>query len=299
MKRDKVLVTGANGNLAKKVITKLSNKGYDVITFSTDKNNIQENNYYWNIEEDIIDEKSLANCKHIIHLSGYSILKPWTKKNKKKIYNSRISTAEILLNSCKKNNTKIETFISASAIGIYGTKNEKEYLEGDEGTNEWISRLATDWENSAYNFKDIKSRVICMRISLLIDKNSGILHTMKRGMKFGIWVLFGDRSNIIEWIHIDDAVNFILFCLENKDIKGSYNLATEKKVSQQEFAKFIRKKHGKHAFLLSFPKFITKLFLGSRSTILEFGTRVSVEKLKNIGFKWKYPSLSHIYKENR
>ena len=47
-----------------------------------------KNIYFWNTSTNEIDEKALENCKHIIHLSGYPILKRWTKKNKRLIHSS-------------------------------------------------------------------------------------------------------------------------------------------------------------------------------------------------------------------
>ena len=78
--RETILITGANGSLAKKLKKKLVKIGYSVITFTSNKKKEKENNYFWDIEEKIIDLASLKKCNHIIHLAGFSILKPWTKK---------------------------------------------------------------------------------------------------------------------------------------------------------------------------------------------------------------------------
>ena len=76
-----------------------------------------------------------------------------------------------------------------------------------------------------------------MRISLLIDKDSGFLKKMLPLFKIGIVPLIGNKNNRFEYIDIDDVVNFCIKCLKNSTIKGPYNLATNKKSTQIVFMK--------------------------------------------------------------
>ena len=78
---NKVLITGLNGALAKSTSKVLKKHGYDIVYYTTNKNDVNNKNiFYWNPSENIIDENALIDCSHIIHLSGFSIIKPWTKK---------------------------------------------------------------------------------------------------------------------------------------------------------------------------------------------------------------------------
>ena len=132
-------------------------------------------------------------------------MKPWTSANQKKMYDSRVNAAKLLLEACAKYKTKLKTFISASAIGYYSS-------DGD------------DWEESAYKFQKNNVRVVCMRISLLLDLKSGFLKPLILSAKLGIGTIFGNKSNITEWIHINDAAKFVSYALNNSNIDGSYNL---------------------------------------------------------------------------
>lgn len=59
---------------------------------------------------------------HIIHLAGTSIAdKLWTKSRKNDIIKSRVDSAVLIQNELIKQNIIITSFISASAIGYYGT----------------------------------------------------------------------------------------------------------------------------------------------------------------------------------
>ena len=78
--KEKVLITGANGSLAKRVKNNLISKGFDVVTLtSTKKSADNKSIFYWNVSSGDVQQEALENCQHIIHLSGFGIIKPWTR----------------------------------------------------------------------------------------------------------------------------------------------------------------------------------------------------------------------------
>ena len=289
---DIVLITGASGTLAKVVAKKLETDGFEVLFYSSNINIINDKNiFYWDIENKIIDEYPLTKCSHIVHLSGHSIINKWTQENKKKMYGSRVNAANLLFNYCKEKNINIKTFITASAIGYYGFDSVGTKLESDLPGNDWLARLAVDWEESATAFEKINSRVIKLRISLILTKSSGFLKPILLSMKFGFAPILGKRSQSFEWIHLDDLSSFILFSLKNKSIIGAYNIATENKTSQERFLNIIRNKYFKYSLLLKIPNFVLKFLLGQRMKIVSSDITVSVKKLISTGFKLQYPNV--------
>ncbi len=296
---EKVLITGTSGALAQRVKHLLLQKRYDVITLTTNKKKTNGKDiFYWNISKKIVDPKALVNCSHIVHLSGYSIMKPWTVVNKKLMYQSRIDAAKLLFYSCKDLGVKPKTVISASAMGYYGIDTKELMSEDDAPSQDWLSQMCVDWEKATQGFQALGSRVVHMRISLLLSKDSGFLQPTMLSMRLGVGVVFGSGKQNIEWIHIDDASSFIYFAIQNQSINGAYNLATEKKWTQYDFMKFIKRKVAFYAFLIRIPSFVLKLFFGGRSVIVEGGCSLSVNKLLATNFEYCHPNLeSAINKE--
>ena len=287
-----VLITGASGTLAKSVAKKLQNDGFEVLFYSSSINIVNDKNiFYWDVENRIFDKSPLDKCSHIIHLSGYSIINKWTEKNKKKMYSSRVAAAKLLFDYCKEKKINIKTFISASAIGYYGFESIGLKNENDLPSKDWLSKLAVDWESAASLFEGIDSRVIKLRISLILTRSTGFLKPILLSMKLGVAPILGNRKQSFEWIHLDDLANFILFSLKNKNVSGAYNIATEKKTNQEDFLNIIKKKYFKHSLLLKVPTFVLKLLFGQRIKIISSDIAVSVDKLKSTGFLFKYPSL--------
>jgi len=297
--KDRVIITGYSGSLAK-IIRELLKDDYEIIGLTSNKKRVNNKNiYYWNTSTDEIDERALENCKHIIHLSGYPILKRWTKKNKILMQKSRIGAANLLFNKCKKLNISPKTFISASAIGIYGLDARGIKSEKDKIGTDWIARMASDWEESAQEFKKIGSRVVQMRISLLMNKETAFLKYNLLSMKLGIGVVIGSKNKKISWIHVDDATNFIKEAITNENYKGAYNLATTKPISQEMFIKKIKERLFPYALIIRIPSFIIRLFLGKRSQIINTDVSINVDKLKKEGFIWKFYNFNEVLEKVR
>ena len=295
--KEVVLITGENGNLAK-TLKKLLANSYEIRTLTTINriaNNI--NIFIWDINKNYIDKRALSKCKHIIHLSGSSILNRWNSKNKKKMYQSRIGGAELIFKTCQELKIKPKTFISASAMGIYGLdatgiKNEKSPIG-----NDWISQMANDWELSADKFNEIGSRVIQMRISLLISKNSGFLKYNLLSMKFGVGVIIGSKNNPVNWIHIKDVALFIKNAIIDDNYSGRYNLSNKENISQKDFMRLIKKMMFPYAMIITIPIWIMQIFLGKRSKILNNKMMLDVTKLREVGFNHSYNTLEEVIKD--
>ena len=297
--KERIIITGYSGSLAK-ITRELLKDDYEIIGLTSDKEKVNNKDiYFWNTSTEEIDEKALENCKHIIHLAGYPILKRWTKKNKRLMYESRISTANLLFKKCKELNISPKTFISASAIGIYGLNARGIKSENDKIGTDWIARMASDWEESAEQFKQIGSRVIQMRISLLMNKETAFLKYNLLSMKLGIGVVIGSKEKKISWIHVYDAANFIKEVITNKNYKGAYNLATTEPISQGMFIKKIKDKLFPYALIIKMPFFLVKLFLGKRSNIINTDVSIDVEKLKKEGFIWKFYNFNEVLEKAR
>ena len=287
-----ILITGYNGALAKRLTSYLKEK-YSLVYLSSRKKSVNNKDiFYWNIETQYIDENVFNNCAHIIHLSGYNIINRWSKKNRQKMYSSRIDAANLLFENCKKYNINLKTFISASAMGYYGLGAEKEVDENAPPGTDWLANLVVEWESAANRFKEIGARSVNLRISLMMDKNSGFLKVTMLPLKFGVTSVFLPSDLNYSWIHIDDLSRFILYSLENKKISGPYNMASPIKQTQFELIKEIRSCIFRYAFIFPIPIFVMKIVLGNRSQLIKGGLYLKVDKLLNSGFKLNYTSIS-------
>ena len=292
--KDVVLITGGNGHLAQ-VTSQHLQKNYTVRHLTTKAPSKSQDSYFhWDITKQYIDPKALEDCNHIVHLAGFPILKRWTKRNKQIMYDSRVKSAKLLFITCKKMHIRPKTFISASAIGIYDQSLEGVINESSPKGSDWLGKMACDWENTADLFKELGSRVVQMRISLILSNKAGFLKYNLISMKFGLGLIIGDKNRKINWIHVEDAARFIKESIIHNEYNGAYNLACEQNISQEHFINLIRKNLFPYSMVINIPIFLVRLLLLKRVQIIDTNLDIEAKKIKDHNFKCKFNSLEQI-----
>jgi len=289
--KEKVLITGASGLIAKQLGSVLEKINFNVYYLSTSKKNLAKKTLYWNYKKKYIDPEALYNVDHIIHLAGFNITKPWSKKNKQLMYDSRIKTSNLLLNKCKKLNIKPASFISASAMGYYGFNNKGTKIETDHPDEDWMSKLCVDWESAADKFETINSRIIKLRLPLVLDYNAEIIKKTLLGFRLGVGTIFGSGKQPFPWIHTQDVINFILLTLHKKSIYGVFNLASPDHITNYDFINTLKKIKYKKSFLIHLPKPLVSIILGEKSLLIFNDIQLSSKKMQNTGFKYTHPTI--------
>lgn len=287
-----VLITGASGAIARVLSKKLENQ-YS-IRFLTRKKEA-ENEFEWDLENQIVDENAFENVSHIIHLAGANISeKRWTEDRKKELISSRVDSAKLILNTFQKKNLKLKSFISASGINFYGTKTtDKIFNENDAPGNDFLSEVVVVWEKAADEFKEqnIAERVVKIRTAVVLSKNEGALAKMMTPIKFGIGSPLGSGKQYMPWIHIDDICSIYEFALKNPEAEGSYNASAPQHTTNENLTKLIAKVLKKPLLMPNVPTFILKLIFGELADALLEGSRASSEKIIKAGFEFQFPDL--------
>lgn len=290
----KILITGATGLIGKSLIPLLIAEGHKVVTLSRAKiNNPKIESFLWSVEEGKIDEKAFENVDAIIHLAGENISeKRWTKIQKERLFNSRISSTNLLLEQCNKHNLRLKYFISASGISYYGSKTDSHiFTESDAVGSDFLSQLTLNWEQAADSFKSIADKIIKLRISMVLSKNGGALAKLNQTMKFGPAAIIGSGKQWVTWIHIEDLCGIILHSLNNLVPSGSYNMVADEVLTNAQFMKILGQKL--HRPRIYVPAFVLKIMLGEMSSLLLEGSRASNSKIKETSYMFKYKKVKN------
>lgn len=254
-----------------------------------------KNEYLWDIENNYIDPEALKGVHIIIHLAGASIAdKRWTKKRKNIIYSSRVASSNLILNTLKAQGIVLEKFISASAIGFYGTNNtahifDEESTQGDD----FLSKVCNEWEDTAHTFyqKKVAQSIAIIRIGIILDKKEGALKKISQPIKLGIGSGIGSGEQYIPWIHIKDLSSVFEFSIHN-NLSGVYNAVAPEHINNTELTKKIGTVLNRGIYLPNIPEFVMKILFGEMSSILLYGSRVSSKKLEKTGFKFEFNTIT-------
>tara|TARA_B100000768_G_scaffold104242_1_gene96810 strand:- start:624 stop:1523 length:900 start_codon:yes stop_codon:yes gene_type:complete len=289
----KILITGGSGLLGSALTKKLLKNNIEVVHLTRNKSSKNDvKNYLWNWQKNEIDEKCFIGVTHIVHLAGAGIAeKAWTQKRKEQIVKSRVLTTRLLHSKITQLNLPISAFVAASAVGIYGAqKSEKVFHEQDQPFEDFLGNCCKQWENSVDNFEKI-SRVVKLRLGVILDKNHGALPRIANMVKNGIGSPLGDGQQFMPWIHIKDAVNIFFESILDEKISGTFNTVSNDYITNSELTKKIGKVFNKKIWLPNVPSFVLKFLYGEMSDTILKGVKVSNEKLKRIELKLKYEKI--------
>ena len=293
----KILITGGSGLLGEAIAQRLvaANKDFAILTRKGTHPKYPA--FAWDPNSGTLDMKALDGLETIIHLAGAGIAdKRWTASRKQEIIDSRVKTSELLFNKCKEAGVFPKQFISASGINYYGIEpTDSVFVENDSVGNDFTAQVVKVWEEAADLWLE-HSRVVKLRISVVLANNGGALERMTPVAKRGLGAPLGNGKQWVPWIHLNDVANMFLFALENP-IEGAYNAVSDEHVSNRTLMKTLAKVHRKPMFLPPVPGFMLRLVFGKLAELVLKGNRASNQKIKATGFQFQFAKLEEALRD--
>jgi uncharacterized protein (TIGR01777 family) len=293
-----ILVTGGTGLIGTALTAMLTRQGYKVIILTRKPSEAAGNVSYaaWNIEKQSIDKHAIEQADHIIHLAGANVAeKRWTTKRKKEILQSRTRSAALLVQSLREIPNKVQSLISASAIGWYGPDpsipNPHPFTEDYDASSDFLGSTCRAWEDSSKPIAVMGKRLVFIRTGIVLSMEGGALKEFADPLKFGMATILGSGRQIISWIHIEDLCRIYLEAIRD-DFRGTYNAVAPAPVSNKELVlELARRKRGKAFLPVHVPEFALKLALGEMSIEVLKSATISGSKIRTTGFQFLFPSV--------
>lgn len=291
-----VLITGGSGMVGRRLSQLLISKGYKVIWYSRERYvKAKIPRYKWDYRNGYIDNEALQVADYIVHLAGANIgEEKWTRSRKRSIVDSRVQTANLLLDTLMKLGKRPEAFISASAVGYYGTGiSESIFTEQDvlNGTD-FLSTTCQQWESASKRVQDeLGVRTVILRTGVVISRDSDAFRKMMLPVRFGMGSPLGKGNQYLSWIHIDDLCNMYLKAIEDGGMFGVYNAGSPCHVTNAQFMRRLARGMHRPFFMPNVPQFVLRILMGESADLVLGGSRVSAEKIQQEGFKYQYSDV--------
>ncbi len=296
-----ILITGATGLVGKRLVKKLLQENHHVTitTRNADKAkqifNNQVNVIEWRNYEQLLNLDGQNHFHACVHLMGENIGdKRWSTSQKEQLKDSRIKSAKSLINSIKKHQSTVNTFITSSAIGIYPVNTNQNIDENTPIATGFLADLCRDWENASLD-ENVVKRHVSIRTSVILDPNEGALKKMLLPYKLGLGGPLGNGKQDMSWIHPEDLVNVIISALLDERYSGAINATSPKPVTNKVYSQTLAKVLGRPHFLIT-PTFPLKIVFGEMSSIILDSQRVYPKKLENLGFHFQFADIESALK---
>ncbi|MGG3282603.1 TIGR01777 family oxidoreductase [Paenibacillus solani] len=290
----RIAICGGTGFIGQALCKRWLRDGHDMIIVTRSKPEIpavQQNGSlsYLTWDEMKSHPERFERLDALVNLAGSSLSQRWTQAGKKRILQSRQRTVSAVADLMQRLDHKPPVILQASAMAIYGTSEHEEFDEDSPATiMDFPSEVVQQWEQAADCIP--VDRLIKLRISVVFGDQGGALPKMLLPYKLGVGGKISSGKQWLSWIHIDDMVSLIDYCIRHEDISGIVNAASPNAVTNNEFGRSIAKVYGRPHWL-PLPAFMLQAILGEMSLILLKGQRILPAKALRHGFVFQYPEV--------
>jgi uncharacterized protein len=287
-----ILMTGGTGFIGQALCTELIHRGHQLCIL-TRRASVALTNLPQGVRF-ISDFNEIASDEvfdAVINLAGEPIARRWTDKVKTQLLASRVGVTKRLVTTLKRLNTPPRVLISGSAIGYYGPGGDVEITESSPFVQSFSHELCEAWEKAALKAKKKGIRVCCIRTGVVLGSHGGVLEKLRLAYLMGMGGPIGSGKQWLSWVHLDDLIRILLFCLENEHIEGPVNATAPFPVQQSFFAKTYGGVLRRPAFLPMPPLTVRLLFGQMGEELMLDGQKVIPSKLLENHFEFRYPTL--------
>ncbi|MEM6633015.1 MAG: TIGR01777 family oxidoreductase [Bacteroidota bacterium] len=284
----KVLITGGTGFIGQHLVQSLTQDEHTVTILS--RSNRTSKNRYVSYRQ--WDGRSMPPAiglyDVVVNLAGASIADDrWTEDRKRELVKSRIHPTQACVDFINNSPNPPKVFISSSAVGYYGGNREEVVSEDSAPGDDFMAEVCKKWEEVG---STANCRTVLLRTGVVLGNEGGAYPLMSTAYKMFLGGKFGSGKQGFPWIHIQDQIGAIRYCIEKEGIEGPVNLVAPEVVEQKEFSRALARSLGRpDPFIV--PKFGLDLIFGERSILFWGGTKVLPAALKKGGYAFSYPAL--------
>jgi uncharacterized protein (TIGR01777 family) len=271
-----VAITGASGMIGKRLRQRVVEAGQMALPISR-------------AAGDSAIGEILASADAIVHLAGEPVAQRWNDAAKKRIHDSRVEGTRHLVNAMSSQSHRPRVLVCASAVGYYGSRGDQILTEASTPGTDYLARVVVEWEEAAQLAESLDMRVVRLRFGMVLG-HGGALAKMLPPFRLGVGGRLGSGHQWMAWIHLDDAVNLILFAINYAAVRGAVNATAPHPVTNEEFTGRLALELHRPA-VIPVPAFALKLAFGEMSDMVLASQRVLPTVAKSAGFRFQYPDL--------
>lgn len=272
----KVLVLGASGFVGARLTAALAARGDAVATAS--------------LRDPAAAAGMAAGCDAIVNLAGEPIAQRWTDAAKRRMEQSRIDAPRRFLEALgARTDRRCGAYVSASAIGYYGTSTTETFVEESAPGDDFLARLCVGWEREANRAAGLGMRVAIVRTGVALGREGGALAKMLPAFLLGAGGIVGNGRQWFSWVHVDDLVGIYVKAID--EAQGPLNACAPAPVTNAQFTRALGRALHRPA-ILPVPAFALRALLGDGADVLLLGQRVLPRRTQEIGYGFAFPDLT-------
>lgn len=289
-----VVIAGGSGFIGAALGRSLGADGHRVVRMvRPDSAPVAGDTIAWDPDAARIDALALEGVDAVVNLGGAGIGdKRWSDARKDEILQSRLSATGLLSGALARLQSPPPVFVSASAVGYYGSRGDTELTEDAAPGDDFLARVCVAWEDAARPAAEGGMRVAWIRTGIVLHPSGGVLKQLLLPFRLGLGGRLGRGTQYMSWITLDDEVAAIRQVIDDPGLGGPVNLTAPNPVTNAEFTATLGKVLGRPTALPT-PLLPLKLRYGAELVqhLLLDGQRVRPAKLEESDFEFAHEEL--------
>jgi uncharacterized protein len=291
--RQRVLITGATGFIGRRLTEALAAAGHEVIVLARDPRKAATLRPPFRLVTSLDQIDSATAIDAIVNLAGEPISNGlWTRRKRRRILASRLRMTRHVVRLIARLERRPSVLISGSAIGWYGLWQDEALTEFDGGKRCFSHRVCEAWERATKRAERLGTRVVRLRIGLVLGTEGGMLAQLLLPFEFGLGGPIGSGRQWMSWIERDDLIRLMAHAIATPRLTGPVNATAPTPVTNAVFAAELARALHRPA-LLRLPAWLLRLVAGDLAKeLLIGGQRVIPDKADVSGFVFRHVTLA-------
>lgn len=293
----RVLITGATGMIGQAVAGALRARGDQVVAVSRDPGRGRQvlgahsEVHAWpEPTAGPPPAAALEGVDAVVNLLGEPIDQRWSAAAKRRIRESRVlGTRSLVAALPAPADGGPRVLVSQSATGYYGARGDDPLDERGAPGSDFLAGVVAEWEREATAAAS-RLRVALTRTGVVLSREGGALATMLPFFRLGIGGPVAGGHQYVPWVHIDDVVGALLYCLDEERIGGPVNVTAPNPVTNAQLSRELGRALRRPA-VLPVPGVALRLLYGEMATVVTTGQRAVPTRLRELGYAFRYPDI--------
>lgn len=233
----------------------------------------------------------VSGAAAIVNLAGESIAGGrWSAERKARILASRQQSSAAVIAAIAQAARPPQVLVQASAIGYYGDRADEPLPESARPGTGFLAETARDWEAASLPVERFGVRRVVARTGVVLAREGGAFPKMALPFRLGAGATLGSGRQWMSWIHLADESAALELLIDHPEARGPINLTAPAPVTQAAFARALAAAVHRPLFARA-PAFALRALLGEMAELVLASQRVVPQRLLELGFRFRYPTV--------